>query len=173
MNNLNFSMLLVILLVVVAIIGLGYWMYSERGTATVSDTELATAKGADGLPIIFTYIEREEKRQVEAWLAAGGDIEIEGFQGATPVLKAAVADNWPMAQFLLEQGADPNAYDRRGMTLPWLAETSRVSAGSSDYEGLLWVRAYLAERNIAQPTYEPNQVKEMIQSGTWPLETNQ
>ncbi|WP_139301234.1 ankyrin repeat domain-containing protein [Vannielia litorea] len=125
-------------------------------------------KGPDGLPIIHWWVEREEFEKIQALLDAGGNIEEPGFQGATPLLKAAVADSWPMALFLIERGAFIGAVDRRGMTMPWLAATSRVKEGNPDFEALQKVRAILNERGMFGQYYEPNDVKKRIKEGNWP-----
>jgi len=125
-------------------------------------------RGPDGLPIIFRHIEREETAKIEALLDAGADIEAPGFQHATPVLAAASADIWPIVLMLIERGAALDAVDRSGFTLPWLAATSRVSEGSSDWAALARVREILRERGMMDRTHEPNEVKKLVEEGRWP-----
>ena len=125
-------------------------------------------KAPDGLPIIHWWVEREEFDKIQAYLDAGGDIEAPGFQGATPLLAAATGDGWPMALFLIERGAFIGAVDRSGITLPWLAGTSRVKEGNPDYEALVKVRELLNERGMLGQYYEPNDVKKRIKAGNWP-----
>ncbi len=156
---------------VLAVLGAGTWGGARMGVFEIGgamSTVDIEEKGPDGLPIIHWWVEREEFEKIQALLDAGGDIEVPGFQGATPLLKAAVADSWPMALFLIERGAFIGAVDRRGMTLPWLAATSRVKEGNPDYEALQKVRALLNERGMLGQYYEPNEVKKRIAEGTWP-----
>jgi len=156
--------------VALAVLGGGAWLAAQTGlTGEIMATEIdIEEKGPDGLPIIHWWVEREEFDKIEAYLEAGGDIEAPGFQGSTPLLKAAVADSWPMALFLIEHGAFVGAVDRAGMTLPWLAATSRVKEGNPDYEALEKVRALLNERGMLGQYYEPNDVKKRIEEGRWP-----
>ncbi|MBY6047522.1 hypothetical protein [Vannielia litorea] len=154
-----------------AVLGGGMWAALRSGafeTGGAMSTVDIEEKGPDGLPIIHWWVEREEFAKIEALLEAGGDIEAPGFQSATPLLKAAVADSWPMALFLIERGAFIGAVDRRGMTMPWLAATSRVKEGNPDFEALEKVRAILNERGMLGQYYEPNDVKKRIAEGNWP-----
>ncbi|MCO6381875.1 ankyrin repeat domain-containing protein [Oceanicola sp. 502str15] len=151
--------------------GAGLWGAMRLGAFEIGEnmsTIDIEEKGPDGLPIIHWWVEREEFEKIQALLDAGGDIEVPGFQGATPLLKAAVADSWPMAVFLIERGAFVGAVDRRGMTLPWLAATSRVKEGNPDFPALLKVRELLNEKGMLGQYYEPNDVKKRIKEGNWP-----
>lgn len=127
-----------------------------------------TAKGPDGLPGIFWLIKQRDQQAVGAWLDAGGDIEVAGFQGATPVLAASIADNWPMVLYLIERGARIDVADRRGFTLPYRANSTRI-----DPEGIFGpsvdaVREHLADAGLLNHVYSPAQVREMVVEGKWP-----
>ncbi|KGI78071.1 ankyrin repeat domain-containing protein [Oleiagrimonas soli] len=131
------------------------------------------AKGPNHWPVIFDAIEAEDHARVEALLNDGADIEIAGFQGATPVLAAAIIDDWPMVLYLLHRGARADVADRRGFTLPYLAATSRVDLHSRYGKALLETRKILDQRGLAQYGYAPEQVRRMMHEGTWPPLSNE
>jgi len=80
--------------VILSVVGL----LMAGGVAIVVSKERAdnmvdiTAKGPSGLPIIFWRIEQDDRKAVRALIAAGVDIEIPGFQQATPAIAAASAN---------------------------------------------------------------------------------
>lgn len=120
------------------------------------------ALGTDGLPAIFQWIERNDLAKIGSYLDAGGNIEVPGFQSATPLLYAAGADSWVVSLALLRRGADLTAVDRRGFNMPWLAATSRVKPGSREYAALLEVRRYLEDAGLSGPHMEPNAAKALM-----------
>lgn len=126
------------------------------------------ALGPDGLPIIFWTIKEGDSAGVEALLDAGAEIEAAGYHGATPALSAAVVDDWPMVALLLQRGANPAAFDRRGFTLPWLSAQAKVAKNSPTEASLNAVRQYLNDRGLLQAVYDPAQVRSMLKDGTWP-----
>lgn len=127
-----------------------------------------TATGPNGLPIIFWRIEEDDRKAVQALIAAGMDIEIRGFQQATPAIAAASANAWITTKMLLDMGADMRAVDRRGFTLPWLAQTARMNDASPEGQALADVRAMLAAQGMTRQVHEPKAVKAMLISGDWP-----
>ena len=122
--------------------------------------------GPDRQPIIFWRILQEDRQAVAALLDAGYDIEREGGFGMTPLIQAAMIDDWITAELLLSRGADPWAADRRGFTTAHRAATSRVDAGSVYGQALMGVRAVL-ERGGVEP-FAPAMVKAMRAAGKWP-----
>lgn len=61
-----------------------------------------------------------DNSSLAAALAAGAALEARDHKGRTPLLLAVLRDDVPMAQLLVERGADPDAIDDRNDT-PWLA----------------------------------------------------
>lgn len=127
-----------------------------------------TAKGPDGLPGIFWLIEQRDQAAVGAWLDSGGDIEVAGFMGATPVLAASMADNWPMVLYLIKRGARMTVADRQGFTLPYRTTTTRVDPNGIFGSSLNAVRAHLADAGLLERIYEPATVERMMADGRWP-----
>ena len=132
-----------------------------------SDVDI-NATRPDGLPIIFQYISREDIARIEAYIAAAGDLEAEGYHGATPVLTAAIVDNWPVVLLFLRAGANPNPADDRGFTLPYRTATSRVVPDGRYGAALAEVRAFLNERGLLEQVYDRGQVQQMRDEGRWP-----
>lgn len=69
-----------------------------------------------------------------------------------------------MARFLLERGANPMAADLLGITLPWLAATSRVNPASEEGRDLTWV----CQRLAGLPVIDPAEVRQRRAAGRWP-----
>lgn len=103
------------------------------------------ARGTDGQPGLFWQIKQRDRAAVGAWLDNGGDIEAPGYHGATPVLAAAIVDNWPMVLYLIERGARMNVTDARGFTRAYRSATTRVAPGGALGPPLNAVRAHLAD----------------------------
>jgi len=127
-----------------------------------------TAKGPDGLPGIFWLVSQRDQAAVGAWLDAGGDIEARGFHRATPVLTAAIIDDWPMVLYLIERGARMDVADGRGFTLPYRASSTRVDPNGIFGPPLNAVRAHLAQAGLLSRVYAPVQVRAMVAEGRWP-----
>ena len=124
--------------------------------------------GPDGLPIIFWRIKQEQEAVVFALLNAGADIEAQGYHGATPILAAALVDNWPLVVGLIERGANVGAVDRRGFNLPYLTTQASAAAETPTGVALQAVRAYLNERLMLERIYTPAQVRDLLAKGAWP-----
>lgn len=142
---------------------------SQMGTNMANGQQIdVTAKGPDGLPGIFWLIKERDEAAVGAWLDAGGDIEAWGYHRATPVLAAAIVDNWPMVLYLIERGARMDVADGRGFTLPYRASSTRVDPDGIFGPPLNAVRAHLAQAGLLSRVYEPAQVRAMVSEGRWP-----
>jgi len=156
--------------VILSVVGL----LMAGGVAIVVSKERAdnmvdiTAKGPSGLPIIFWRIEQDDRKAVRALIAAGVDIEIPGFQQATPAIAAASANAWITTKMLLEMGANMRAVDRQGFTLPWLAQTARMNETAPEGMALVDVKAMLAAQGLMRQIYEPRIVEAMVANGDWP-----
>lgn len=126
------------------------------------------ALGPDGLPVIFWTIKQGDVAGVQALLDAGADIEAAGYHRATPVLSAAVVDDWEMVAMLIQRGANPMVADGRGFTVPWLTAQAKVAKGSATEASLNAVRKYLNDRALLEAVYPPAEVREKMKAGTWP-----
>ncbi|CUX80043.1 hypothetical protein Ga0058931_0748 [Roseibaca calidilacus] len=134
---------------------------------TMTETDMH-ALDVRGQSIIFQHVMEEDTQQITALLDAGLPIDIRGFQDSTPALYAAMADIWPVVLFLLERGADPMAANRLGMTLPWLATTSRINGDGPRARALGDVRAVLADRDLLSCVYPIDEVRAMVAERRWP-----
>lgn len=153
----------------VMLAGLGAALVMEGTAMAAAGAQVdVTALGPDGLPIIFWTIKQGDAAGVTALLDAGADIEAAGYHGATPMLSAAVVDDWIMVAMLIQRGANPQAVDRRGFTLPWLTAQAKVAQGSPTEVALNAVRKYLNDRALLEAIHDPAQVREMLAAGTWP-----
>ncbi|MCC5968837.1 MAG: hypothetical protein JJU15_02715 [Pararhodobacter sp.] len=135
---------------------------SQAGTVDI------TENGPDGLPGIFWLIKQRDQAAVGAWLDAGGDIEVPGFHRATPVLAAAIIDDWPMVLYLIERGAQMNVSDRRGYTLAYRATTTRIDPEGILGPALRMVLQRLEQASEMEEIFTPTEVREMVSAGRWP-----
>lgn len=115
--------------------------------------------GPDGLPLIFWLIKSGEADRAEAWLDAGGDIEASGYHGATPILAAAVIDDWPMVLRLAARGARLEIEDGRGFSLAWLNLRSRVNLNGPYGPPLLEARGLLARAGLLDRVRSPAEIR--------------
>jgi hypothetical protein len=132
-----------------------------------NESELNTT-GPDGFHQIFWAIKSLDAEKVEDILNSGTNIEVNGYAGSTPALMAAIGDVWVICLLLLERGANPNAANSAGMTMPWLAKTSRVNSNSETGVALSTVRSRLETLGLMDVIYDPAQVRRMIEDGMWP-----
>lgn len=82
----------------------------------------------DNKPLIFLSVQSRRIEDVEKLLSYGHPIEARGFNRETPLLAAAMSNQWDMVLFLLEQGADYTAQSGSGdriFTLHDFLERSR------------------------------------------------
>jgi len=124
-----------------------------------------TETGPSGLPIIFWRIEQDDRRAVKALIAAGMDIEIKGFQQATPAIAAASANAWITTELLLELGADPRAVDAQGFNLPWLANKARMNPDAPEGRALARVQARLEKEGLMERIYLPAEAEVLFEEG--------
>jgi hypothetical protein len=126
------------------------------GPATAADLQ---ARGPDGLPLIFWLIKSGDGAGVEAWLDAGGDLEASGYHRATPILAAAVIDDWPMVLRLADREARLDITDGRGFSLAWLNLRSRVDLTGPYGPPLLEARALLARAGLLDAVRPPAEIR--------------
>lgn len=154
---------------VLALLAAGIWAAGPWKGLAMNDTAVdPTEKDPRGLPIIFQRVVEEDIAGIDALLEAGASIEARGFQQSTPAIHGALGDIWPVVLHLLERGADPWAANRLGMTVPWLAATSRVGGDGPRAQALAAVRAWLNARGMAGVVFSPDEVKARLAEGKWP-----
>lgn len=126
------------------------------------------ATGPDGLPIIFWTIKEGDTKKLQALLRAGYNIEIQGYHKATPILSAAIIDNWEIVFLLYQNKARLSVADGRGFTLPWIAKNTKVAAHSSTKKALEQITNALEKHGLMKKVYKPEQVRQMMKDKTWP-----
>ena len=97
----------------------------------------------DNRPLIFMSVRSGKIEDVETLLSYGHSIEARGFNRETPLLAAALMNQWDMVLFLLEQGADHTAQSGSGeriFTLQDYVETAR-KRDDSYYKVVEWLDA--------------------------------
>lgn len=70
----------------------------------------------------------KNRRLIELFLGSGFDLNAKGALGRTPLLTAALEQNWPLVTELLKAGANPNLPDDAGATALMAAATSDQGA---------------------------------------------
>jgi hypothetical protein len=124
-----------------------------------ADPKGARVTGPDGLPLIFWLIKSRDRAAVDAWLDAGGDIEARGYHRATPILTAAIIDDWPMVLHLAGRGARIDISDGRGFTLGWLIQRSRVRLDGPFGPALIEMRGILDRAGLLDLVRDPAEVR--------------
>lgn len=142
---------------------------TKRETSMPSDND-PNAPGPDGHPQIFTFVERGEFEKVQELIRAGANLEARGYAQGTPLLIAAMGENWRMVELLLQAGAEPLAADEMGFTVPWVAATSRIRPETEGGQALDRVRKILNDRGIIGIVVQPREVEQMLAEGRWPPE---
>lgn len=139
----------------------------ERRSQMFSDDP--NRAGPDGHPIIFTVIEKaDDTVRVRELIEAGANIEARGYGQGTPILMAAISENWRVVEVLLEAGADPMIPDEFGFTVTYMAATSRLRPESLEGQALDRVREVLEDRGIIGIVVPPREVEKMMEEGSWP-----
>jgi hypothetical protein len=125
----------------------------------IADQASPEARGPDGLPLIFWLIKSRDVSGVDAWLDAGGDLEASGYHRATPILAAAVIDDWPMVLRLAARGARLDVTDGRGFSLAWLNLRSRLNLSGPYGPPLLEARQMLMREGLIDVVRTPAEVR--------------
>jgi len=126
------------------------------------------AAGKEGSPIIFDAIERGDLTQVQRLVAAGADIDKQGFGDQTPALRSASTRQWDICLYLLKQGADPTVADDVGLTIPYIAFKANNLPTSYQGQYLAKFKEYLIKRNLDALNIPPKRVRELQASGACP-----
>ena len=112
------------------------------------DNDLAS----DGNHMIFRRIEEDDFDAVRAYLEAGLDPNVRGFDDETPAIWAAGSNSWRMVEILIEHGADLSLESRNGRTVANIMqrrlELGNVRLSSPDGQAFLRVQDILRGRGL-------------------------
>jgi len=148
-----------------AIVVLVFWYTMSSMT---NETSNPNAIGRDGHPQIFEAIEDSDQARARRLITAGANIEARGYGQGTPILKAALTDNWIIAEMLLEAGADPMVPDEFGLIFTRVASRANLKSESDEGQALTRIRAILTERGLISLVFTPEEVRTMVEAGEWP-----
>jgi uncharacterized protein len=109
----------------------------------------------------------EDRAQVEALIDRGAPLEEKDHRGQTPLVIAAVTDQFRIAEILLQAGADPFAVDKFGWTAGYAAQTSALARGP-EFEAKARFEAMLTQRGYPMPGPDKPEIKQMVADGNWP-----
>lgn len=113
-------------------------------------------------PILFWLVQSEEYDKAQALLNAGADINVRGAFAMTPAIWAATSDDWNGVLFLIQNGADLTLYGTNGVTVAYLAESSRLKLDSERGQKLQKVRDILKQRGLFDNIATPRQLKDQM-----------
>lgn len=141
----------------------------EKGMTNVTEwIKPASAEAGNARPEIFDHILGEDRAAIEKLLDNGENLEVRNGFGVTPVLAAALIDDWSTVEYFLVRGADPSVADDDGFTLAFLAQRSRVDLDGRYGRALVRVRAMLSEIHLLDAVLSPQQVRDLQKKGAWP-----
>ena len=110
--------------------------------------------GPNNQHMIFWRIQQRDHDAVVAFLDAGVDPNIRGFNGMTPAMWAASSDAWTFVELLASRGADLSLVARNGATVAKTVERAdrlqRVRAGSEQAQALDRVRARMVALGLME-----------------------
>ena len=108
--------------------------------------------GPNNQHMIFWRIEQRDYDSVTAFLDAGVDVNIRGFNDTTPAIWAASSDGWRFVEMFAERGADLSLSSRSGVTVARVVQLAddvgRVRAGTDEAQALDLVRARLQRQGL-------------------------
>ena len=87
---------------------------------------------------------------------------------ATPMIRAAQSDQWPVVEILIDHGADIWPHDEFGITAAQRTITSRILRGSDEDKARLRVIEKLKARGYPFPPPDPDTVLALEKAGKWP-----
>ena len=109
----------------------------------------------------------QNKRQVKRLIKKGADLEVTSLKDKTPLILAAVTDQFRIANILLDAGANPFAVSMFGWTAGYAAQTSRLARGP-EYKALQIFKDKLRHKNYPVPGPEKDEIEAMVAEGNWP-----
>jgi hypothetical protein len=87
---------------------------------------------------------------------------------ATPMIRGAQTDQWPVVEILIDHGADVWAHDEFGITAAQRTLTSRILRGSDEDKARLRVIEKLKARGYPYPPPDADTVLALAKAGKWP-----
>lgn len=116
---------------------------------------------------LVNAVMNEDVSRVEALIAQGAPLEESDHRGQTPLVIAAVSDQFEIAERLLQAGADPFAVDKFGWTAGYAIQTSKLQRGP-EFDAMQRVSVQLIERGYPVPGPDKPEIKRMVAEGNWP-----
>lgn len=105
--------------------------------------------------------------QAKSLVEGGASLEEVDLDGQTPLLIAAMTDQFTIAEYLIAQGANIFATSEFGWTVGYAAETSRLVRGP-EAEARQRVLVQLRDRGFPFPATKPRQVMKWVEEKHWP-----
>lgn len=87
---------------------------------------------------------------------------------ATPMIRGAQTDQWPVVEILIDHGADIWAHDEFGITTAQRTITSRILRGSDEDKARLRVIEKLKARGYPFPPPGRDEILALEKAGKWP-----
>jgi hypothetical protein len=87
---------------------------------------------------------------------------------ATPMIRGAQTDQWPVVEILIDHGADIWAHDEFGITAAQRTITSRILRGSDEDKARLRVIEKLKARGYPFPPPGRDEILALEKAGKWP-----
>ena len=120
----------------------------SSGSGNVDVAEM----GPNNQHMIFWRIQQRDFEAVTAFLDAGVDVNIRGFNGTTPAIWAASSDGWRFVEMFAERGADLSLSSRSGVTVARVVQLAddvgRVREGTDEAQALDLVRTRLQRQGL-------------------------
>lgn len=107
------------------LLSLSVCIYLNACQVGVVEPALAPSDGGTHEPALVTAVEQGNRLEVQGLIAAGGDLNIRAYDGATALHRAAEQGNIDTAMDLVAHGANPKAVDEVGNTVLHRAAFSR------------------------------------------------
>jgi hypothetical protein len=148
-----------------------YLWHATQPSAEYSDPN---ALGPNDMPLIHWTVTQEDIAGLNTLIGNGADVDAPYIFESTVALRASLLGLWEMTDILLQNGAQVDIVDGRGMTIPYFVYNNRYSS-SYQPEHLEEIKARIEEAGITHwKDYHPQTVKIMLENNTWPpLQSNQ
>ena len=142
------KVLAVLFSLLIAVSGCAEGAAEPQSRGEIDITEI----GPNNQHMIFWRIEQRDFEAVTAFLDAGVDPNIRGFNGTTPAIWAASSDGWRFVEMFAERGADLSLSSRSGVTVARVVQLAddvgRVREGTDEAQALDLVRTRLQRQGL-------------------------
>lgn len=117
---------------------------------------------------LLSAVEHGQVGQVRVLAPRKLGLETRNEVGGTPLISAAMSDQWVIAEILLANGADIWAYDRFGVVAGESLVRSRVRLDTPDGQARQRLLTLFGERGVPLPPPSRAKVLELAAHGDWP-----